>query len=71
MRQGLVKIVIAFVAVLLMLGAVSAYTGLGNQCTGCGGCPGCVKQAREHKNRDLAFSFINPYQKVDNKVDYY
>jgi len=34
-------------------------------------CPACVKQAREHKNRDLIFSEINPWQTVSNKVEYY
>jgi len=34
-------------------------------------CPGCVKQAREHKNRDLIFAPINPWETVDNKVVYY
>jgi hypothetical protein len=72
MRQGLVKILIALVAVLLMFGAVSSFSnpiympGFDER-----RCPGCVKQAREHKNRDLTFSFINPWQTVDNKVVYY
>jgi len=34
-------------------------------------CPACGKQSREHKNRDLVFSEINPWETVSNKVAYY
>jgi hypothetical protein len=34
-------------------------------------CPACTKQAIEHKNRDLVFTYINPWETVDNKVVYY
>jgi hypothetical protein len=72
MRLGPVaKILAVLVALYLLRGAVSGFTNPiwlpGNERV----CPGCVKQAREHKNRDLTFSFINPWQTVDNKVVYY
>ena len=73
MRRGLiVKILVALVVLYLLRGAVSGFTnpiymtGFDER-----RCPGCVKQTCEHKNRDLTFSFINPWQTVDNKVEYY
>jgi len=70
MRRNL-KILLAVAVLLLLWRSTSGYTNPiwlpGNERV----CPGCVKQAREHKNRDLTFSFINPWQTVDNKVAYY
>jgi hypothetical protein len=71
MRLGLVKILIVLVIILFLFRSMSGYTGMGNQCPGCGGCPGCVKNAWGHKAYNLAYSNINPWQTVDNKVVYY
>ena len=60
----IVKILVALVVLYLLRGAVSGFTNPIYM-------PGCVKQTCEHKNRDLTFSFINPWQTVDNKVEYY
>ena len=73
MRRGLLKIFLVLVVLYLLLrGASSGFT---NPIYMPGSderrCPGCVKQAREHKNRDLIFSYINPWETVDNKVVYY
>jgi len=63
MRRGLVKIFVALAVVWLLCRGISGFTNPV--------CPGCVKQAREHKNRDLIFAPIDPWQTVDNKVVYY
>jgi hypothetical protein len=71
MRLGLVKIFVALAVVWLLWSGVSGFANpvwqSVNECV----CPGCVKQAREHKNRDLIFAPIDPWQTVDNKVVYY
>jgi hypothetical protein len=71
MRRGLMKILLVLIILWFLFRSVSRYTGMGNQCTGCGGCPGCVKQARESHARALVHSDINPWQTIDNKVEYY
>jgi hypothetical protein len=80
MRRGLVKIFVALAVVWLLCSGVSGFahaksvSGFTNPVWLPGNervCPGCVKQAREHKNRDLIFAPIDPWQSVDNKVVYY
>jgi len=71
MRLGLVKILVALLVLWVLWGSTSGFT---NPIWLPGGervCPGCVKQAREHKNRDLIYAPINPWETVDNKVVYY
>jgi len=72
MRVSPVKILVVLAVLLFLSGSMSGYTNpvymLGSDDRV---CPGCVKQAREHKNRDLTWSSINPWQTVDNKVVYY
>ena len=71
MRLGLVKILVVVIILLCLWRSACGYTNPiwlpGNERV----CPGCVKQAREHKNRDLIFAPIDPWQTVDNKVVYY
>jgi hypothetical protein len=74
MRLGLVKMLVALF-VLWCVWTVLSVSGYTNPIYMPGfderRCPGCVKQAREHKNRDLVFSEIDPWQTVSNKVEYY
>jgi len=67
----LVPTLLFLLAVWILWGRASGFTNPiwlpGNERV----CPGCVKQAREHKNRDLIFAPIDPWQTVDNKVMYY
>ena len=72
MRNAIVKILIVIVILGILSTATSGFTNpvvlmAGDERR----CPACVKQAREHKNRDLVYSTIDPWQTVDNKVVYY
>jgi hypothetical protein len=81
MRLGPLKILLVLAVVWLLLSGVSGFaraksvSGFTNPIYMPGfderRCPGCVKQAQKHKNRDLIFAPIDPWQSVDNKVVYY